>query len=148
MIVNSAPTVGGRRGTTLPEVCVALILAAALFGIGIPTLHRAMDQAAARGAIQEVTALFTLARRSAMTRRAVVAVVIDTAGTVTVRSGPALIARRGLRAGYGVRVASTRDSMSYDPRGLGYGAANLTVSVSRGRAAETLFVSRLGRVRH
>src|SRR4051812_33131376 len=133
MIINSAPAVGGRRGVTLAELCVALVLAAALLGIGIPSLHRAMDQAAARGAIQEVTALFTLARRSAMTRRGVVAVVIDTgAGTVTVRTGPTLIARRGLRTGYGVRVASTRDSMSYDPRGLGYGAANLTVSVSRG----------------
>ena len=84
-----------------------------------------------------------------MTRRAVVAVVIDTgSGGLTVRSGSVVIARRGLRTAFGVRVASTRDSMSYDPRGLGYGAANLTVIASRGRAAETLFVSRLGRVRH
>jgi len=149
MIANSAPSGGRRRGTTLAEICVALDLAAALLAIRIPMLRRAIDRAAARGAIQEASALFALARRSAMTRRTVVAVVVDTAaGSLTVRSGPALIARRGLRAGYGVRVASSRDSMSYDPRGLGYGAANLTVSASRGRAAETLFVSRLGRVRH
>ena len=79
----------------------------------------------------------------------VVAVVIDTVGGgFVIRSGSSVIARRNIRSAFGVRVASSRDSMSYDPRGLGYGAANLTVSASRGKAAETLFVSRLGRVRH
>jgi hypothetical protein len=32
-------------------------------------------------------------------------------------------------------------------RGLGYGAANLTLVARRGRAAESLVVSRLGRLR-
>jgi len=37
--------------------------------------------------------------------------------------------------------------MAYAPNGLGYGASNLTVVLRRGSAAETIFVSRLGRVR-
>src|ERR1043166_891830 len=146
MIINPAAE---RRGFTLVEMCVALILLSALLEIGIPRLRLAVDRAAVRGAVQEASALFTLARRSAMTRRAVVAVVIDTVGGgFVIRSGSSVIARRNIRSAFGVRVASNRDSMSYDPRGLGYGAANLTVSASRGKAAETLFVSRLGRVRH
>jgi prepilin-type N-terminal cleavage/methylation domain-containing protein len=146
MIINPAAE---RRGFTLVEMCVALILLSALLEIGIPRLRLAVDRAAVRGAVQEASALFTLARRSAMTRRAVVAVVIDTVGGgFVIRSGSSVIARRNIRSAFGVRVASSRDSMSYDPRGLGYGAANLTVSASRGKAAETLFVSRLGRVRH
>jgi hypothetical protein len=52
-----------------------------------------------------------------------------------------------VQALYGVRVTASRDSMAYDARGLGYGAANLSVVVHRGRVAETVYVSRLGRVR-
>jgi hypothetical protein len=46
-----------------------------------------------------------------------------------------------------VRLSTSRDSIAFDVRGLGYGAANLTLVARRGSAAETLVVSRLGRVR-
>lgn len=138
-----------RAGTTLLESCVVLAVMSALFAIALPRLREASDRTAARGAIQEGSSLFSLARRAAITRRVGVAVVIDTAaGSIVVRAGLTAIASRSLRASYGVRLVGSRDSMSYDPRGLGYGAANLTVVARRGRAAETLFVSRLGRTRH
>jgi Tfp pilus assembly protein FimT len=137
------------RATTLIEMCVVLAVLAVLSVIALPRLHDASDRTASRGAIQEASSLFSLARRSAITRRAIVAVVMDTvAGTIIVRIGPTVLARRGLRAQYGVRLSASRDSMSYDPRGLGYGAANLTVVARRGRSAEALVVSRLGRTRH
>ena len=122
---------------------------AALIAIALPRLRDAADRAAARSAIQEGSSLFSLGRRSAITRRMAVAVVMDSAsGSIIVRTGMAIIARRGIQAEYGVRITASRDSMSYDPRGLGHGAANLSVIGRRGRAAETLFVSRLGRTRH
>jgi Tfp pilus assembly protein FimT len=137
------------RATTLIEMCVVLGVIAVMSVIALPRLRDVSDRTASRGAIQDASSLFSLARRAAITRRAVVAVVIDTgSGTITVRIGPRVIARRGLRAQYGVRLSASRDSMSYDPRGLGYGAANLTVVARRGRAAEALTVSRLGRTRH
>jgi hypothetical protein len=37
--------------------------------------------------------------------------------------------------------------MTYGPSGLGYGGANLRVILSRGVAAETVFVSREGRTK-
>jgi hypothetical protein len=48
---------------------------------------------------------------------------------------------------YGVRLEPSRDSMAYAPSGLGWGGANLRVVVRRGAAADTVVVSRLGRVR-
>jgi type II secretory pathway pseudopilin PulG len=138
-----------RTGTTLLELCVVLAVMSALLAIALPRLREAGDRAAARSAIQEASSLFSLGRRAAVTRRAAVGVVIDSiAGSIVVRIGSTVIARRGLRAQYGVRITVSRDSMSYDPRGFGYGAANLSVVARRGRAAETLFVSRLGRTRH
>lgn len=148
--------IGGSRvrsyahaGTTLVEVCVVLLVTAALYAIALPRLRGASDRAAARSARQETSSLFSLARRAAISRRAMVAVVIDTAvGSITVRAGDVVISMRGIKPQYGVRISATRDSMSYDARGFGYGAANLSVIAQRGSAAETLFVSRLGRTRH
>ena len=130
------------------ELAVVVVILVALGAIALPRFREAADRFAARAAIQETTSLFSLARRLAISRRAVVGVVIDTASaSIIVRIGTTELARRSLRERYGVQLASSRDSMSYDPRGLGYGAANLTIVTRRARGAETLFVSRLGRVR-
>ena len=138
-----------RRGATLAELCVVLGIMSALFIIAMPRLRGARDRAAVRGAIQEADALLSFARQAAITRRAAVAVMIDSSnGAISVQSGPLVLAAQSLWGRYGVRVSSSRDSMAYDPRGLGYGAANLTIVARKARAAETLFVSRLGRARH
>jgi type II secretory pathway pseudopilin PulG len=137
-----------HRGTTVVELVVVLIVIGALVAIALPRFREAADRFAARAAIQETRSLFTLARRAAITRRSVVGVITDTsAGAIVVRSGGVELARGSLRDRYGVSLMATRDSMSYDPRGLGYGAANLTIVARRGQGAETLFVSRLGRTR-
>jgi hypothetical protein len=46
----------------------------------------------------------------------------------------------------GVRLHATRDSMAYGANGLGVGAANLRLVLSRGARADTITISRLGRV--
>jgi hypothetical protein len=48
---------------------------------------------------------------------------------------------------HGVRLAATRDSMTYYPDGLALGGANLSIVLSRGAAADTVIVSREGRVK-
>jgi type II secretory pathway pseudopilin PulG len=137
-----------RHGTTVVELVVAVVVIATLAAIALPRLHDAADRFSARMAVQEARSLFAFARRAAINRRSPVGVITDTmAGSIIVRATGAEIARRSLRERYGVRIRASRDSMSYDPRGLGYGAANLTIVVLRGRSAETLFVSRLGRTR-
>jgi hypothetical protein len=54
---------------------------------------------------------------------------------------------RGVAHAHGVRLVATRDSLVYDAHGVGWGAANLSVIVRKRAVAETVFVSRLGRIR-
>ena len=56
--------------------------------------------------------------------------------------------RSDLRDAHGVRLGATRLELRYTPNGLGYGASNTRLTIGRGRSADTVIVSRLGRVRH
>lgn len=137
-----------RTGFTLPELLVVLLLLSIVLGVAFVRLAAAADRAAVRAAVSDAASLFGRARSAAIYRRAPVAVHIDTvAALLLTRSDSLVLQRRDLRA-LGVHISASRDSMAYDGRGLGVGAANLSLVVRRGQAAETLFLSRLGRVRY
>lgn len=138
-----------RPGFTLMELVLVLTLAGLACAGVVSALSHHLDRLAARHAIAEAAAALSRARDEALARRAVVRVRIDTTQrTLTVRSGNERIARHALGHAHGVTLSTTRDSIAFDVRGLGHGASNLTLIARRGRAADTLVVSRLGRVRY
>jgi type II secretory pathway pseudopilin PulG len=135
-------------GSSLVELVVVVALIGLLVGIAVPRLRAATDRAAVRAAEQDASTFFGYARRLAVTRRTSVAVLLDTTrGLLVAHSRGETLATRPLGPRYGVRLRATRDSMAFDARGLGFGAANLSMVVERGGNVETLFVSRLGRIR-
>lgn len=137
-----------RWGYTLVELVVVLIVLALVCAVGVHTVARQLDQVAAVSAIGEAAEAIARARDEALARHAMVIVRIDTGGRLlTLHSRGGRLARHALGHAHGVSLAATRDSLVFDARGLGYGAANLTLIARRGLAAETLVVSRLGRVR-
>ena len=137
-----------RWGYTLVELVVVLIVLALVCAVGVRTVARQLDHVAAVSAIGEAAGAIARARDEAVARHAMVTVRIDTSERLlTLYSRGARLARHALGHAYGVSLAATRDSLVFDARGLGYGAANLTLIARRGLAAETLVVSRLGRVR-
>jgi prepilin-type N-terminal cleavage/methylation domain-containing protein len=137
-----------RRGTTLPELIVVLTVVSILLLIALTRTGALRDRASVRAAATETVATFALARRWSLSRASRTAITFDTAAaTLIVRSYTDTIARRSLWSSHGVGLSASRDSMAYAPNGLGYGASNLTLVLRRGAAAETVVVSRLGRVR-
>ncbi|HVB30664.1 MAG TPA: GspH/FimT family pseudopilin [Gemmatimonadaceae bacterium] len=136
------------RANTLPELLIALTLVAVIMALAVPHMAASLDRAAAHSASQEIESIFAAARSEALARHCTVWVVIDSAGAAIHLRVPGRGTRtRLLGSVYGVVLSATRDSMSYDGRGLGRGAANLTVIVARGLVRDTVVVSRLGRVR-
>lgn len=137
-----------RAGMTLVELLVVLALVGIVAAIAIPRGARLRDGAAVRAAALDAEQAFALARAEAVGWRSAVAVRIDTAAArLELRRGADLLLVRALGDAYHVRLSATRDSLAYDARGLGRGAANLTLVVRRGSVAESLVVSRLGRLR-
>ena len=143
---RSSPT--PRRGTTLAEALVALTVAGILAAIAIRGAARIVEEARARGAASDVRLALALARRAAILRGERAAVRLDSArATVTVHVRADTLLTRALGRLHGVRLAATRESTAFGGEGLGFGAANLRVVLRRGAAADTVTVSRLGRVR-
>ena len=138
-----------RMGFTLAELLVVLAVLGVLLVITVSRIGAAADRTAVRAATAEAASVFHAARSTAIYRRSPVAIRIDTLqATLISRSDTELLVRRDLWQSYRVRLSATRDSMAYDARGLGIGTANLSLVARRGRFADTLFVSRLGRLRY
>jgi Tfp pilus assembly protein FimT len=137
-----------RPATTLLELTLVMTIVGICLALVAPRFAALRDKAAVRGAAGEISATFSLARETAIARRVMVAIVLDTAsGSVQVRAQGQLLRQRALSAIYGIGLGSNRDSAVYDARGLGYGAFNLTIVVRRRSAVDTLTASRLGRLR-
>ena len=109
---------------------------------------RVIDGAHVHAASRNVSELLAFARDRAVATGQRTAVRFDGLHhRVLVHSGHDTVAKLSLHDDAGVSLSASRDSLSYQSSGLGYGAANLRVIVSRGAAQDTITVSRLGRVR-
>jgi len=128
---------------------LVLAIAGILVTIAMGRATSVRDRISVRAATAETVATFALARRWSLSRAARAAVTFDTTrATLTVLSYGDTVKQRLLGMSHGVTLWASRDSMAYAPNGLGYGASNLTLILRRGASAETIYVSRLGRVRH
>lgn len=138
-----------RRGVSLLEISFVLALVGVLLGTVTPGLKHFADRARVDAATHEIARLYDGARFRAVHRGRFVTVTVDTlAGTVSVEESGTGGVRREMEVAHGVALRVTRRVTTFSPTGLGYGAANTSVIVRRGSAADTVVVSRLGRLRH
>lgn len=137
-----------RKGYSLLEQLVVLVVMAILLTLAGPRTASALDRAAVRDARMQLVSALGAARGSALARAERVSVAMDSsAGILRILSGVDTLLVRSLRTELGVALASSRDTITYGASGRGYGATNSTIVLSRGAAAETVFVARLGRAR-
>ncbi len=137
-----------RTGTTLVELSLVLVVAGILTTVSVPGVRAASDRLAMRAAAQDVRLALAIARDQAVRRGDYVTFVADVAtGRLRVVSGGEALLERDVAARRGVTLTATRDTITYAPTGLGWGAANTTIILTRGARVDSIVVSRLGRVR-
>jgi len=138
-----------RHAFTIVELIVTVCILGVLSAIAMPWAGELLDKVRVRGAVVEIESTFSGARHLAIARSAQATVDIDTvAQAIYVSVGIDTLRRREIGADHGVQLSASRVRMSYAATGMGYGAANLSVFVRRNASADTVFVSRLGRLRH
>lgn len=136
-------------GFTLPQLLITIVVLALVTALAAPRFVRYQDALSVRAAALDVGSALARARLVAFQRASKAAARFDTASvSLAVVSYADTIETRPLGALYGVSLAITRDSVTYAANAMGFGASNTRIIVARGLAAETLTVSRLGRVRH
>jgi prepilin-type N-terminal cleavage/methylation domain-containing protein len=136
------------RGSTLLELMLTLAVIGILTSIGVPRAASLVDRVSVKGAAQDVVAALGAARAASARRAAYASFVADPrTGHVRAVIGGEIVLDRNLAATRGVRLEASRESVTFSPGGLGWGAANTTVIVSRGARSDTIVMSRLGRVR-
>lgn len=137
-----------RSGHSLWELVAALTIMATLAAMGAPAAVRARDRAAARAAAITVRATLSSARDAALSSAAAALVVIDASvATVSIIVNRDTILRHSLTGDLRARLSASRDTIRFGPTGRAFGASNTTLVIRSGFAAETITVSRVGRVR-
>jgi prepilin-type N-terminal cleavage/methylation domain-containing protein len=137
-----------RRGWTLIELTLTLALLGSVLGVAWRPTRGLLDRWATEGAAEVVVRSLFDARDHAVRRARRVAVRLDSVQhRITAFVPGDTLTRHELLQTFGVRLTTTRDSLAWAPTGLGYGASNARIILSRGAAAETVTVSRLGRPR-
>lgn len=138
----------GRDGTTLVEQLTLMAMLGVIMALGVVGASRLLDATWTHIVARDARDLLALARDQATATGTRTAVRFDgVTHRITVHAGTDTVARYEVREHGGVTLQSTRDSMAYSPSGLGFGAANLRLVLRKGASAETVTVSRLGRVR-
>jgi prepilin-type N-terminal cleavage/methylation domain-containing protein len=138
-----------RHAFTIVELTVTICILGVISAIAMPSVGNLVDRVHVRGAVLEIESLFSGARHIAIARSAQTTVDIDTVNqAIYVSVGMDTLRKQAIGKDHGVRLSATRVRMSYSAAGMGYGAANLSVYVRRSSFVDTVFVSRLGRLRH
>lgn len=138
-----------RRGYTIVELVLVMVIMSLAALVGVRQFQLLLDRLATRDAVRAAGAVVSRARDEAVALHTLVSVRVDTlAGSLELLSRDGRLAFSPLGSMHGVALSTSRDSITFDIRGLGYGAANLTLVAKRGRSADTLVVSRLGRLRY
>ena len=142
------PQMARRSAFSLLELLLVLVIIGIVTVIAMPQTRHLLDTMAVRGAASDATVMLQLARHTAMTRGERISVDIDSApARLTLRAGSDTLRKRNEQVIHGVRFRVTRSPVVYTQLGMGFGVSNLTLYVTRGAAAETVTVSRLGRIR-
>ena len=143
-----------RRGFTLIEIMIVIVVSGLLFLIGLPRLRDAVMRNNVYQSRVAVSAMYARARAVSVEQgrmgylvrngnRLAVLVRISPTGAAWADTVGVV---EDLNTRYGVTVTATDDTIRFDPRGFGLNGTTESIAVNRGAIGDTDFISALGRI--
>ena len=141
-----------ERGFTLIEILMVVTVIGLLTAIALPRIGDAMVAQNARAGRDAVISLHAKARAAAIQRGRSTRLVINGNSMIIVSQHPVTGAVdtvgnvEDLFDRFGVTLSTTRDTLSFDARGLGTESSATTVTVTKGAHTYQITISMWGRV--
>lgn len=138
-----------QRGVTLIEMAIVLVIVSFLVGVSLPGMQAWIDRLAVIRAEEETVGFYTKARLFALYRSGRIRVLFTGDSLVANIEGSedSLVAWAPGPNLRGVHLQASRSVIRLYANGFGLGAANTKLIFRRGNAADSLTISRLGRLR-
>jgi prepilin-type N-terminal cleavage/methylation domain-containing protein len=137
-----------RRGATLIELVLVLVILGTLTAIAEPRIRSISDSLAVNRAAIDITTAHRRARITAILQSRIIELSVGaTALSIRPRGASTDIWSIEGPAGAGVALAGPTRVITFSPIGISMGLSNASFVLSRGAASRTVVVSRLGRVR-
>lgn len=141
-----------ERGLTVAELVIALVLIGAIVVVALPRLGQSMTKQGMLSARGGVVSMVAKAKASAV-QRGTRTTLLFTGRNLVIQSRHPVTGAidtigvpENLMTRYGANVRASRDSLVFDPRGLGVESGSTSIVVSKGGYADTLLISSVGRV--
>lgn len=138
-------------GFTVLEIMIVICIAGVLVAFWLPQAARLQDWIATERAVRDVTTALAVARHGAVmhSTRARLTISADSLQIDRLEqqgwepwwrnSGPSV---------HGVALEISNPTIVFGPSGMGWGVSNTKILLRRGSQAETITMSRVGRVKH
>jgi len=152
---NYTTVSASRRGFSLIEMLIVMILIGILTAVALPYLRTGPSKSSVRGANSAIASYHAIARNAAIARGRMAVLVIKAAAPAMVlvvvrRPGSSAVDTVGavanLYSTFSVALTTTSDSVIFTPRGIGISTSTTTVISTRGGVADTLTISAAGRL--
>ena len=140
-----------KQGFTLIELILVVVVSGMMLVFAVPRIANSLQRTDVEGARTRTVALFNLARANAIeSNRHASLLLTSTTAMITAQApggGTDTLALEDFSA-YGVNLASSRTSITLDPRGvaMGLGSSTAIIVLSKGSYADTVQITGFGRV--
>lgn len=139
------------KGFTLLELIAVMAIAAVLVTLWTPRVAHMIDWLETEASVRDVTTALAVAQSGAIMQ--------STRARLTIRADTLRIDRLDASqwvpwwrlagpTSHGVTLAVSNPIVVFGPTGMGWGASNTKIVLSRGSQSETITMSRVGRVKH
>ncbi|HEY2825702.1 MAG TPA: prepilin-type N-terminal cleavage/methylation domain-containing protein [Gemmatimonadales bacterium] len=151
--MNTRVSLNNERGFQLIELFTALVIIGVLAAYGYPKLALALKKGNVRAAVSAVIGMHARTRAVAVARGKAAKLVLTSGNLKIITVNPVtaatlVLTTQNIASQYGVTITPSRDTLKFDPRGLGTEGGATTVIVSNSALTDTVNITAIGRINH